>query len=1243
MAISDHSDTNTMQDAQAPGDLEGYLDGVSAAGEPYGWAYSLSEPLRRINVYLAVDDSVIVKAIADLMREDLHDAGKTDGACAFEFKNIPFPVLIQLKPNSKIQVFFDAEHQHELTNSPLQLTPTSFGHLYWSAFNPRREDLTLTDQLFAVRELLNALENPSVLIGDEQVYTYLLGFCRHLLRLGQYQWLIDHLSLDLIQTRCSLGLLAFELILIRTISSQANGTLALEELHLLETALHSELQSKHKLTRTFYTDIIGDVIVWSYRDSHFMLLNNEGQISPLVFRFWYLLGIALASLYQDLPFAANVLDFIRRNNTDTYELLVLEHCGKINRSLGRNYEAMQDFAAAIKANSESAFVYQETAAIETILCEGRVNAIRQSLPRILAMLFKSFQFDPQRGGKLQHLADQFLRQYFQSSVGHTKAMAKAGDISAALSERREDLAVLFGSMTSIQTLAGQNYYQGLATKRKPATRRFGHILFIGSKELWQCYQYRVQQKMDQSHILGYQTGYRDIDSLDDEIWKRDMAFTDVVYICRVPAVYTIFKLVAYARQLHIPVIYDIDDYLFDERFFPAPLESYAGTIDEEFHTHLVMDNPFFEYALYLADAITCSTQPLAERISDVVGPDKAVAVHPNLLTPSLHLVARQFYKTEKPSETIELFYGSATKAHKQVIYELFGPALVMILKRFPDVKFTAFGYFQLPTELAPYADRIEFKEPTANRDYYLKQLSQADINIAVLEQDPFTDCKSEIKWLEAAVFGIPSIVTPTGTYLKVVQAENEVLFAATTEEWVQQLTRLIESPELRRRIGENARQYALDRYAPGVGGNILKHTLADYSLPTPLIPAAPHKPRLLYVNVWFAPQSVGGAARVFESHVRTLVEVYAEDYDVYVLTSQINPEHLIPYSIEQFLYGPALVTRLNVPLRDWSDIQDEEVYAFCLEFYRKYDFDLIHFHALPILTGSVVDAALALKIPYLITLHDGWWLSKYLFLINEENELINTRQAFAELDTFARQQPLYTLINAASAVLAVSDKFRDIYVEAGITQTQTNENGLALFPVLPRIKDGVSKAPKVRVAHIGGASYHKGFDLFREAVAQTKLKHIEVHIIDHSLESGEVYYGQWGSTPVIFRPKYKQSEINTMYAAMDVLVAPSIWPESYGLVTREAAYAGVWVIASDRGAVGDSVEEGINGRVVSVNDASALQAALLEIDAAPERFLEQCPQKSVRTVAEQVAECVKLYRVILADVQESQAMYLKRR
>ena len=69
------------------------------------------------------------------------------------------------------------------------------------------------------------------------------------------------------------------------------------------------------------------------------------------------------------------------------------------------------------------------------------------------------------------------------------------------------------------------------------------------------------------------------------------------------------------------------------------------------------------------------------------------------------------------------------------------------------------------------------------------------------------------------------------------------------------------------------------------------------------------------------------------------------------------------------------------------------------------------------------------------------------------------------------------------------------------------------------------------------------------------------------------------------------------YSTQDVLVAPSIWPESFGLVSREALSAGLWVIASDAGALAEPLKNSpeILGSVVIPNDAQDLADALTRV------------------------------------------------
>ncbi len=93
---------------------------------------------------------------------------------------------------------------------------------------------------------------------------------------------------------------------------------------------------------------------------------------------------------------------------------------------------------------------------------------------------------------------------------------------------------------------------------------------------------------------------------------------------------------------------------------------------------------------------------------------------------------------------------------------------------------------------------------------------------------------------------------------------------------------------------------------------------------------------------------------------------------------------------------------------------------------------------------------------------------------------------------------------------------------------------------------------------------------------------------------------------------------------MDVLFAPSMWPESYGLVTREAAACGCWVVASDLGGIGEDVIEGKTGLRIEKN-VFGLSKAVKEIDRCANKFKQRIAQSDIRVVDKQIAELVSIY------------------
>jgi glycosyltransferase involved in cell wall biosynthesis len=75
-----------------------------------------------------------------------------------------------------------------------------------------------------------------------------------------------------------------------------------------------------------------------------------------------------------------------------------------------------------------------------------------------------------------------------------------------------------------------------------------------------------------------------------------------------------------------------------------------------------------------------------------------------------------------------------------------------------------------------------------------------------------------------------------------------------------------------------------------------------------------------------------------------------------------------------------------------------------------------------------------------------------------------------------------------------------------------------------------------------------------------------------------------------------------IYAQLDVLVIPSLSPETFSRAAREALAYGVPVIASRVGALTEVVLDGVNGYTFPPGDEEALRRILEELAQDPERL-----------------------------------------
>ncbi|MBV9918373.1 MAG: flippase-like domain-containing protein [Solirubrobacterales bacterium] len=161
-------------------------------------------------------------------------------------------------------------------------------------------------------------------------------------------------------------------------------------------------------------------------------------------------------------------------------------------------------------------------------------------------------------------------------------------------------------------------------------------------------------------------------------------------------------------------------------------------------------------------------------------------------------------------------------------------------------------------------------------------------------------------------------------------------------------------------------------------------------------------------------------------------------------------------------------------------------------------------------------------------------------------------------------------------------------------------NGVHVDP--ERALSVASRPPsdRLRIAFVGQAVERKGLPLLLRAFEALR-EHVPTELIVIGPTQEEL-------APMLLDPrgvtavgKVDEAEKQRVLEQADVLCAPSLGGESFGMVLTEAFAAGTPVVASDIAGYRDVVRDGVDGLLVPVGDAQALAEALRDLHEEPER------------------------------------------
>jgi glycosyltransferase involved in cell wall biosynthesis len=244
------------------------------------------------------------------------------------------------------------------------------------------------------------------------------------------------------------------------------------------------------------------------------------------------------------------------------------------------------------------------------------------------------------------------------------------------------------------------------------------------------------------------------------ILERLIGDVRTLVICRTRYTARLDNLVTRARAAGCLVLFDVDDLIFDNRYVNLVLETLDRPSGEA-----VLDEWFAAMSrlgamLRLCDGAITTNHFLAQCIEDFAQlPTWVVANFLNGLQLERSATIRRAKHESPPAERVtSIGYFSGTPTHNRD-FELVSTALANVMTRHTDVRLLIVGFLDVGSALRGFGDRIDILPLT---DFLTLQtlIGSTGLNIVPLQTNIFSNCKSELKYFEAAIVETPTLATP---------------------------------------------------------------------------------------------------------------------------------------------------------------------------------------------------------------------------------------------------------------------------------------------------------------------------------------------------------------------------------------------------------------------------------------------------------------------------------------------------
>lgn len=282
----------------------------------------------------------------------------------------------------------------------------------------------------------------------------------------------------------------------------------------------------------------------------------------------------------------------------------------------------------------------------------------------------------------------------------------------------------------------------------------------------------------------------------DADWRKIAKEYDIIFFNYTVSAWAFAYMGAMVRKENKIMVLDVDDSLWDVQ--PDNPSYIVFQKDKEHIKNFTAICNEVDYITttnkYLKNVIIHNTNQQRNRID----------IFPNYIDLDIYKFRPRF----KDTNEIQLIHFGSTTHFADLANKEFADGIDRIFKNYPNVKLLTVGAFN-PRYKRRWGTR--YNNGFGDRDVYTwinekfpGYMEESDILVVPLEDNIYTKCKSNIKWLEASSAKLPGVYQDMRQYSESIEEGKTGFLAKRSKDWYKGIKKMIDNKDLRKEVGENA-------------------------------------------------------------------------------------------------------------------------------------------------------------------------------------------------------------------------------------------------------------------------------------------------------------------------------------------------------------------------------------------------------------------------------------------------------